>query len=175
MIDQFGETSDLIKQHRKNFLQFLSDPIIRDIVRQMKTTLYSLLHQHAASTDFNELARLIGDHEAVIDNAIQREDWPTAVRTLEERNNADLFYKYSSALGLVWNLHMVITENSLKVIIFDNFNPIKVPHVAGILSKAWMKCPDLDPEELLPVMASSTTKSLECRKSVLEASFYNSL
>ena len=101
MIDQFGETSDLIKQHRKNFLQFLSDPIIRDIVRQMKSTLYSLLHQHAAATDFNELARLIGDHEAVIDNAIQREDWPIAVRTLEERNNADLFYKYSSALGSV--------------------------------------------------------------------------
>ena len=117
MIDQFGETSDLIKQHRKNFLQFLSDPIIRDIVRQMKSTLYSLLHQHAASTDFNELARLIGDHEAVIDNAIQREDWPTAVRTLEERNNADLFYDIDGERFDIEPIEVSINPKSLRVLI----------------------------------------------------------
>ena len=140
MSDQFGPSSDYIRQHRKNFLKFLSDPVIRDIVMQMKSTLYSLLHQHAAAADFNQIAQLIGDHESIIVHALQREDWPLAVKTLEERNEPHLFYKYSSAL---------------------------IPHVAGILCKAWAKCASINAEELLPVMASATTKSIECRRAVL--------
>ena len=64
----------------------------------MKSTLYSLLHQHAAAEDFNEIAKLIGDHEAIIVHALQREDWPLAVKTLEERNDSRLYYQYSASL-----------------------------------------------------------------------------
>merc|ERR1712130_532183 len=55
-------------------------------------------------------------------------------------NEPHLFYKYSSAL---------------------------IPHVAGILCKAWAKCVSINAEELLPVMTSATTKSIECRRAVL--------
>ena len=92
------------------------------------------------SNNLKTASKLIGDHESIIIHALQREDWPLAVKTLEERNEPFLFYKYSSAL---------------------------IPHVAGILCKAWAKCGNINPEELLPVMASATTRSLECRRSVL--------
>ena len=57
MTDQFGPGNEVIRQHRKNFLHFLSDSVIREIVVNMKSTLYSLLHQHAAAADFNEIAK----------------------------------------------------------------------------------------------------------------------
>ena len=44
----------------------------------MKPTLYNLLQQHGATSDFNKIAALIGDNEAIIVNSIQvssRSDW----------------------------------------------------------------------------------------------------
>ena len=40
----------------------------------------------------------------------------------------------------------------------------------GLLCSGWQKCDKIDPDELLSVMASSMTKSVECRKSVLKVS-----
>ena len=37
----------------------------------MKPTLYNLLQQHGATSDFNKIAALIGDNEAIIVNSIQ--------------------------------------------------------------------------------------------------------
>ena len=44
----------------------------------MKPTLYNLLQQHGATSDFNKIAALIGDNEAIIVNSVQvssRSDW----------------------------------------------------------------------------------------------------
>ena len=49
-------------------------------------------------SDFHKMAKLINDSEAVITNALEREEWPRAMKILEEENDAELYYKYSSSL-----------------------------------------------------------------------------
>ena len=53
------------------FWKHKSDPSIKSIVFTMKPTLYNLLQQHGATSDFNKIAALIGDNEAIIVNSIQ--------------------------------------------------------------------------------------------------------
>ena len=55
----------------KKILKRNSDPSIKSIVFTMKPTLYNLLQQHGATSDFNKIAALIGDNEAIIVNSIQ--------------------------------------------------------------------------------------------------------
>ena len=46
----------------------------------MKESLYNLLHQHGAISDFNVIATIINDNEAIVVNSLQREDWPRTVQ-----------------------------------------------------------------------------------------------
>ena len=99
LIDYYGKGSEEVSHHRENFFQFIqgpfskllsfppnsknfrkqsSDPSIKSIVFTMKPTLYNLLQQHGATSDFNKIAALIGDNEAIIVNSVQvssRSDW----------------------------------------------------------------------------------------------------
>ena len=63
-----------------------------------KNVIDPQLKQHCAMSDFHKMARLINDNEAVIVNALEREEWPRAMKILEEENDAQLYYKYSSSL-----------------------------------------------------------------------------
>ena len=56
----------------------------------MKPTLYNLLQQHGATSDFNKIAALIGDNEAIIVNSIQVgsfSDWSVKYGLLIGCNN----------------------------------------------------------------------------------------
>ncbi|OBZ89341.1 Vacuolar protein sorting-associated protein 18 [Choanephora cucurbitarum] len=89
------------------------------------STTYRLLSRHGFSSELLNYARMIGDHEKVLEHWSSQKEWDKVIEALNETNQKELMYKFS--IPLIEN----VPERTIDM---------------------WINQPELNPRYLIPAL-----------------------